>query len=159
MYGGGTGPNRDHLERGNTVSVFTYREISDALAAEGIACRQENTGGGIGALVVSDSRGGSIIIGNGEWVVGDPMTDSVHGGLVSVTTESASGIYSGDSDEYVLCNSGYGVVAVVVALMNDGMIECSTVECVDSEHHVFELSEDTRRGYDPCPVFTCPNWR
>lgn len=132
---------------------FTYQAIADALASEGIACRVENMGGGCAALAVAGSRGGDwIYVGNGEWN-GRDMSEAVWNGTVSVTTETADGIYSGDSDEYALCTSAYGVLAAVVALLNDGAMDCGA--CGES-HHVFGLEENTRHGVDPMPTFSCP---
>lgn len=140
------------------TTELTYASIYGLLAMEGITSRQQNMGGGCAALVVDTADGGWIIIGNGEWNVGDSLSEAVYGGTVSVSTESADGIYSGDEDRFTECTTAHGVFAVVSALLNGGMMDCGTVGCEAGSHHVFDVAEDTRIGYDPMPTFTCPDY-
>ena len=131
---------------------FTYADIRDALASEGIACRQERMGGGLAALTVDDGRGGFIFIGNGEWTEWEPFSEPVWEGIVSVTTESADGDDSAEWGRFAECTSAYGVLAVVSALLDDGAMECATC---GERHEALALREDTRVGFDPCPTFVC----
>jgi len=135
------------------VVSFTYADIRDALASEDIVCRQERMGGGCAALAVDDGRGGLIFIGCGEWTVWESFSESVWEGIVSVTTESADGVDSAEWGRFAQCTTDFGVLAVVVALLDDGTMECGTC---GERHDALALREDTRIGFDPMPTFDCP---
>jgi hypothetical protein len=98
---------------------MTYREIVDALAGAGFVARKTSMAGGVAALTVTVSDDGrvwsGVVIGNGEWTMGESLDEPVWEGFVSVCPESDGEYvdYPGTGVYYVECGTVADVVSAV----------------------------------------------
>jgi hypothetical protein len=98
---------------------MTYRQIVDALAGAGFEARQTDMAGNVAALTVTVSDDGrvwsGVVIGNGEWTMGETLDEPVWEGFVSVCPER-DGEYVDFPDTgvyYVECGTVGEVVSAV----------------------------------------------